>query len=77
MDNPFRKLRNWYSEQTPTTKGFIWMGGIAVNQEGQRFTDETAKYLTVSKEILKQTDAQAYVVFDQTTFNTASATSAD
>ena len=72
---PFAVNVNGVEYNTPL--GFIWMGGIAVNQEGQRFTDETAKYLTVSKEILKQTDAQAYVVFDQTTFNTASATSAD
>ena len=59
---PFAVNVNGVEYNTPL--GFIWMGGIAVNQEGQRFTDETAKYLTVSKEILKQTDAQAYVVFD-------------
>ena len=53
------------------------MGGIAVNKNGERFTDETAKYLTVSREILKQPDAEAYVIFDQTVMNNIAATSPD
>lgn len=30
MNNPFKRLKNWYSEQTPTTKGFIWMGVLLI-----------------------------------------------
>lgn len=30
MNNPFRKLVNWYSDQTPTTKGFIWIGVLMI-----------------------------------------------
>lgn len=30
MKNPFIKLKDWYSAQTPTVKGFIWMGVILI-----------------------------------------------
>ncbi len=30
MNNPFTKLRNWYTAQTPTTKGFIWIGILLI-----------------------------------------------
>lgn len=30
MNNPFKKLKNWYSEQTSTTKGFIWIGLLLI-----------------------------------------------
>ena len=48
---PFAINVNGVEYNTPL--GFVWMGGIAVNKNGERFTDETAKYLTVSREILK------------------------
>ena len=28
--NPFIKPKNWYTDQTPTTTGFIWMGIILI-----------------------------------------------
>lgn len=72
---PFAINVNGVEYNTPL--GFVWMGGIAVNKNGERFTDETAKYLTVSREILKQPDAEAYVIFDQTVMNNIAATSPD
>ena len=45
---------------------------IKVSCTGQieRFCDESAKYLPVSREVLKQTDSQAFMVFDQTVYDT-------
>lgn len=30
MNNPFTRLKNWYSEQTSTAKGFIWIGLLLI-----------------------------------------------
>lgn len=30
MNNPFTRLKVWYSAQTPTTKGFIWIGLLLI-----------------------------------------------
>lgn len=30
MSNPFKRLKVWYSGQTPTTKGFIWIGLLLI-----------------------------------------------
>ena len=30
MSNPFKKLSKWYSEQTPTAKGFLWIGLLLI-----------------------------------------------
>lgn len=68
---PFAINVNGVELNTPLV--FVWRGGLAVNKNGERFTDETAKYLTVSRALLKQPDAEAYVIFDQTVMDTVSA----
>ena len=30
MTNTFTRLKNWYSEQTTTAKGFIWIGLLLI-----------------------------------------------
>ena len=30
MNNPFTRLKNWYSEQSSTAKGFIWIGLLLI-----------------------------------------------
>ncbi|HIZ87871.1 MAG TPA: hypothetical protein IAC03_06925 [Candidatus Coprenecus pullistercoris] len=30
MSNPFTRLKKWYSAQTPTAKGMIWIGLILI-----------------------------------------------
>lgn len=63
---PLSSNGNWYHERIITTED---LSGILVNQEGVRFTNETAAPRTVASEILKQSDSLAYIIFDQRVFD--------
>lgn len=51
--------------QTMYTEGVRGNGAILVNKEGKRFVNELETRDVVSAAILKQTDGQCYMVFDQ------------
>ncbi|MEL1133972.1 flavocytochrome c [Desulfitobacterium sp. THU1] len=52
-------------DQTMYTEGVRGNGAILVNKEGKRFINELETRDVVSEAILKQTDGQAYLLFDQ------------
>lgn len=55
--------------QNPTTihdMTFVnYHGGIIVNKYGRRFVDESLPYKLIAKEVLKQSDAKSFIVFDE------------
>ena len=51
--------------QTLYTEGVRGNGAVLINQEGERFVNELATRDVVSAAILEQTDAYAWLVFDQ------------
>ncbi len=44
-------------------------GAIAVNMEGNRYTNETGLYLLASKDIAKQTDGRSFMIMDQVSYD--------
>ena len=46
----------------------VYKGGIAVNQEGKRFVDESISYKLLGDACMRQSDCSTYQIFDQTTF---------
>ncbi len=63
---PLSSNGNWYHERIISTED---LSGILINKEGVRFTNETAAPRTVASEILKQSDALAYIIFDQRVYD--------
>lgn len=53
------------TDQTMYTEGVRGNGAILVNKEGKRFINELETRDVVSEAILKQTEGQAYLLFDQ------------
>lgn len=55
--------------QNPTTIAdmtFVnYHGGIIVNKEGRRFVDESLPYKLIAREVLKQSSARSFIVFDE------------
>ncbi len=56
------------------TKLPVYRGAIAVNQQAQRFVDESKSYKLLGDAVLAQPDAMAYQIFDQGVMDTASDT---
>ena len=46
----------------------VYKGGIAVNQEGKRFVDESISYKLLADACLRQSDCSTYQIFDQDIF---------
>lgn len=65
---PLSSNGNWYRETIVNQEG---IGGILVNKDAKRFTNETMGFLDLASEILKQKDRIAYIIFDTEVFNTA------
>lgn len=53
------------SSQILVTWGALMLGGIMVNQRGERFGDETQGYSEFALQVIKQPEKHAYVLFDQ------------
>lgn len=64
---PLASNGNWYKETIVSEEG---KGGILVNQDGERFVDETIKPWDLASEILKQKDGVAYIIYDSDVYNT-------
>ncbi len=58
---------DWYNERIVNTED---ISGIIVNQQAQRFVDETLAPKALASEILKTAEHSAYVIFDNRVLNT-------
>ena len=65
---PLSSNGNWYHERIVSSAD---ISGILVNKEGNRFVNETIAPRSMAAEILKQSDALAYIIFDQRVAETA------
>lgn len=49
--------------------GLMWSPLLMVNKEGERFVNEAFDYPIIHKELIKQTDKRALLIFDGNTYN--------
>ena len=63
-DAATKEGRNW-------TKLAVYRGAIAVNKLGRRFVDESKSYKLLGDAVLRQPDAIAYQIFDQSVMDKA------